>query len=225
MYKYELHCHTAETSVCATAAAADMVRLYRENGYDGMVVTDHFSPMTFPLTKLFCPQKHTDFYFRGYHAAKKAAEGSDFTVLPGCEIRFYATINDYLLFGDVETFLKSNGNLLKAYPKKLSALCREQGILLLQAHPFREWMNRCNPQYLDGVEILNGKDSEEEREKARLWANENGLLLQTGGGDFHHTKKPRMGGILTDCRLDSTETLVRVLRNGEFENIVPTCNA
>ena len=126
MYKYEIHCHTKETSVCATAKASDMVHLYRDHGYDGIVVTDHFSPMTFPLTKLFCPQKHTDFYFRGYHVAKKAAEGTSLTVLPGCEIRFYATINDYLLFGDVENFLKNNGNLLKAYPKKLSSFAESR---------------------------------------------------------------------------------------------------
>ncbi len=221
MYKYEIHCHTKETSVCATANAADMVRIYREHGYDGLVVTDHFSPMTFPLTKLFCPQKHTDFYFRGYHAAKKAAEGTDFLVLPGCEIRFYATINDYLLFGDVENFLKNNGNLLKAYPKKLSALCRAQGILMIQAHPFREWMSRCKPAYLDGVEIRNGKDSPEEQEKARAWADENGLLLQTGGGDFHHTKKARMGGILTDRKIETNADLVSVLRERDFECLTP----
>ena len=217
MYKYEIHCHTAETSVCATAPAAEVVKIYREHGYDGIVVTDHFSPMTFPLTKLFCPQKHTDFYFRGYHAAKKAAAGTDFTVLPGCEIRFYATINDYLLFGDVERFLKNNGNLLKAYPKKLSALCREQDILMLQAHPFREWMTRCRPAFLDGAEVHNGKDSGAERRKAKAWADANGLRIQTGGGDFHHTKKPIMGGILTDTRIDDVQTLTQVLRSGAFE--------
>ncbi|MBR6780817.1 MAG: PHP domain-containing protein [Clostridia bacterium] len=219
MFKYEIHCHTRETSVCATAAAADMVKMYREHGYDGIVVTDHFSPMTFPPTKLFCPQKHTDFYFRGYRAAKKAAENTDFTVLPGCEIRFYATINDYLLFGDVENFLKNNGNLLRAYPKKLSQLCRSQGILMIQAHPFREWMSRCNPAYLDGVEVANGKDSPEERAKALAWAQKNNITLCTGGGDFHHTKKPLMGGILTEQRIDSTQTLVHILQAGEFERI------
>ncbi len=221
MFKYEIHCHTRETSVCATAPAKEVVQTYREHGYDGIVVTDHFSPMTFPLTKLFCPQKHTDFYFRGYRAAFAAAQGTDFTVLPGCEIRFYATINDYLLFGDVENFLKNNGNLLRAYPKKLSQLCREQGILMIQAHPFREWMTRCNPAYLDGVEVLNGKDSPEERAKALAWAEQNGLTLCTGGGDFHHLKKPLMGGILTERRITDNETLVKILRNGEFECIEP----
>ncbi len=220
MYKYEIHCHTAETSVCATAKAAEVVRFYRGHGYDGIVVTDHFSPMTFPPSKVFCPQKHTDFYFRGYRAAKKAAEGTDFTVLPGCEIRFYATINDYLLFGDVENFLKNNGNLLKAYPKKLSALCREQGILMIQAHPFREWMSRCNPKYLDGAEIQNGKDSPEERAQTLHWAEENGLAVRTGGGDFHHVKKPHFGGILTDTKIEDNETLVRVLRAGDFECLI-----
>lgn len=223
MYKYEIHCHTKETSVCATAPAAQLVQLYREHGYDGIVVTDHFSPMTFPPTKLFCPQKHTDFYFRGYEAAKKAAQGTGFTVLPGCEIRFYATINDYLLFGDVHKFLQNNGNLLAAYPKKLSALCREQGILMIQAHPFREWMSRCNPAYLDGVEIFNGKDSNEERTKALAWAKQHNLPIRTGGGDCHHINKPRMGGILTDRKLDSVETLVTILRENDFECIIPDC--
>ena len=108
---------------------------------------------------------------------------------------------------------------MRAYPKKLSALCHEQGILLIQAHPFREWMSRCDPTLLDGVEVWNGKDSPQERAQAKQWADENGLRIQTGGGDFHHTKKPRMGGILTECRIDSNETLVRLLRNGEFEII------
>ena len=42
MYKYELHLHTKEASACARASGAEMVDFYIQNGYQGMVVTDHF---------------------------------------------------------------------------------------------------------------------------------------------------------------------------------------
>ena len=41
-YKYELHCHTARTSACGSMSAGDIVELYLANGYDGVVITDHF---------------------------------------------------------------------------------------------------------------------------------------------------------------------------------------
>ena len=42
MYKYELHAHTAECDLAARVGARDMVRLYKEAGYDGIVITDHY---------------------------------------------------------------------------------------------------------------------------------------------------------------------------------------
>ena len=40
-YKYELHCHTKEVSRCGAVPAAEIVKMYKENGYDGIVITDH----------------------------------------------------------------------------------------------------------------------------------------------------------------------------------------
>ena len=56
-YKYELHCHTDEVSRCASCPAARMVEIYKEKGYSGMVVTDHYSPLTFLDRHLFAPQQ------------------------------------------------------------------------------------------------------------------------------------------------------------------------
>ena len=42
MYRYETHCHTLYTSACSRLDAVTLVRLFLENGYDGVVVTDHF---------------------------------------------------------------------------------------------------------------------------------------------------------------------------------------
>lgn len=42
MYKYELHAHTSECDLCAHLSGRELVRLYKDAGYDGMVITDHY---------------------------------------------------------------------------------------------------------------------------------------------------------------------------------------
>ncbi|MBR4305617.1 MAG: PHP domain-containing protein, partial [Ruminiclostridium sp.] len=42
MYKYELHVHTKEGSACSTTSIHDMIRKYKEQGYTGMAITNHF---------------------------------------------------------------------------------------------------------------------------------------------------------------------------------------
>ena len=110
-YKYELHCHTAETSECAAISAADAVEFYKSIGYSGMVITDHYSFLTFGTQSSFERQIDVDKYLRGYHNALEAA-GDDFTVLLGMEIRYFMTTNDYLVYGIDEDFIRNNGNML-----------------------------------------------------------------------------------------------------------------
>lgn len=54
-YKYELHCHTGAVSRCGRVEPEKIVEMYVEAGYNGIVVTDHYSPMTFPIHRLACP--------------------------------------------------------------------------------------------------------------------------------------------------------------------------
>ena len=65
-YKYELHCHTGAVSRCGRVEPEKIVEMYVGAGYNGIVVTDHYSPMTFPIHRLACPQKAADFYLSGY---------------------------------------------------------------------------------------------------------------------------------------------------------------
>ena len=69
LYKYELHCHTGCVSRCGRVESEEIVKLYIEKGYDGIVVTDHYSPMTFEPN--WCPQRQIDFYLSGYRRMKR----------------------------------------------------------------------------------------------------------------------------------------------------------
>ena len=42
MYQYELHAHTSECDRDAFLSARELVHLYKDAGYDGMVITDHY---------------------------------------------------------------------------------------------------------------------------------------------------------------------------------------
>ena len=38
----DMHMHTKETSSCGEVPAAEGVRLYKEAGYQGVMITDHY---------------------------------------------------------------------------------------------------------------------------------------------------------------------------------------
>lgn len=214
-YKYELHCHTSNVSLCAHSSADEAVKFYKERGYDGIVITDHYSPQTFLLRSLF-PHKHIDLYTKGYKRAKELA-GDDFTVLLGCEVRFFFTIDDFLIYGVNEDFLRKSGNLMCKYLRRLSTLCKENGLILLEAHPFRELRFRHNPALLDGCEVYNGKDDGKEANiKAKKWAKKNNFRITTSGGDFHDYNDTVPAGIITDEPIKTNEDLLRILRSGSY---------
>lgn len=219
-FKYELHCHTGEVSRCAACPAEKAVEIYKSKGYNGMVITDHYSPQTFLDRHLFAPQKETDFYLSGYEKALAAA-GDDFTVLLGMEVRFYGTANDYLVYGMTPEFIRKHGNLMTYYPRRFYELCKENNMIFLQAHPFRPYLFRTNPKYLDGCEIHNAKGvGTDINEKASVWAEKNNMKIRVGGTDFHReSHAENMSGILTDEKIRTNEDLLRILRSGEFEII------
>lgn len=214
-YKYELHCHTGCVSRCGRVEPEEIVKLYKEKGYNGIVATDHYSPMTFEPN--WAPQRQIDFYLEGYRRMKAAA-GDDFTVLLGMELRHYWTANDYLIYGIDEEFLYNAGNLMLPWEEKIYKMAKQKGYLVYQAHPFRIGMRRCNPDFIDGVEVYNGKTDKKCNDRALEWAKENGKLM-VSGSDFHVVKNLARGGIITTEPIKSNTDLLKVLKSQKFEMI------
>ncbi len=217
-YKYELHCHTAETSECAAISAKDAVEFYKSLGYSGMVITDHYSFLTFGTDSSFKKQIDVDKYLKGYRSALEAA-GDDFTVLLGMEIRYFATTNDYLVYGIDEDFIRKNGNMLFKGPKRFYELVKASGGLVIQAHPYRQYVHRANPKYIDGCEIFNAKDRDKDfNQKAQAWAEKKGFKIVTGGADFHReSQKANASGIITEEKIRNNSDLVRILKSGKYK--------
>lgn len=219
-YKYELHCHTGMVSRCGRVHPKEIVKLHKEQGYSGIVVTDHYSPMTWrnPL-QIVCPHKTggIDFYLSAYREMKKY-EDDDFSVMFGIELRHYGTANDYLVYGVEEEWFKKQGNLMSLFEKDAYKLMHQQGYLVYQAHPFRTGIRRCNPDFIDGVEVFNGKCNKHQNDQAYQWAKENNKLM-VSGSDFHVMKQLAKGGIITTKQIKNNTDLLEVLKSQNFEMI------
>ncbi len=217
-YKYEIHAHTKNTSWCGDIDAKDLVEKYKEAGYSGIVITDHYSPMTFHISEFFNKKKAIDHFLAGYRKAKEY-ETDNFTVLLGMELRFYATVNDYLVYGVSEEMLYELPFLLKTYIRRASTMLREHGCLFLQAHPFRKMITRANPKYLDGVEVFNGKAEKEANDNSLKWAKEINAPVMTSGSDCHRESGVGLGGIITKEPIKTNADLLRILKSGNYKLI------
>ena len=204
-------------SQCGKVSPKDIAELYKQNGFSGIVVTEHYSPLTFTGLSRVAPQKKIDFYLSSYYEMKKY-ESEDFSVMFGMELRHYGTGADYLIYGVDPEWLRKQGNLMLPWEKKIYELMHEQGYLVYQAHPFRPYILRCNPNYIDGVEIYNGKTPKSQNEKAFEWAKKNNKLM-VSGSDFHEKKHLGRGGIITEHKISNNKELIETLKSQDFKMI------
>ena len=187
--KIETHLHTREVSACSSVSAQQMIELCHRAGYGAAVVTDHFMPGQFKGAA------RKDF-LRGYHEALVAAARLGITVLPGMELRLDTGNEDYLLYGMEEADILALPDTICAFSlADLHALCRTNGWLLYQAHPFRSAMRVMPADCLDGLETRNGNPRHDSHnEQARAYAMRYGLR-EICGSDAHEPGDVGRGGI------------------------------
>lgn len=218
-----MHVHTAECDICAHVAAKDIVRMYQQKGYSGLVITDHYFAMSFDwFADDLTEGTHCEFVDRwlcGYREAKKEGDKIGMTVLLGAEVRLDGpNINDYLIYGIDEDFL-----FRAPYLNRLSSLQELISVLpenacVVQAHPFRDNMTVQSPDLLFGIEVNNGGTEPFRNDLARTFAAHYGKPMLSGS-DFHHADHLARGGIITDTDIRSIQDLVGVLRSGNYELI------
>lgn len=210
----ELHAHTSEVSRCAHLNAAGVVDRYLAAGYTTLVVANHFNNYTLDTAGSDW-QTRAAYYINGWKAAKDHAAGR-MHVLLGMEIRFPENGNDYLVFGMDEAYLLAHPFLYDMNLRDFSELVRRDGLLIIQAHPFRNGMTVMRPELLDGYEVYNGHVGHDSRNPiARSWCRMNGKI-PTSGSDFHDPTSVIDAGIRTDTPVTDMKQLCEILRSGAY---------
>lgn len=218
MFKTELHCHSKGASPCARVNGEEIVEKFSKSGYSTLVLSNHFGQNVYEIYGFTDWQAFVDNFVGEYETVKRAA-AEKLNVLLGIELRFVQNDNDYLVLGITEEFLRANPFFYTMTVAEFHEICKEQGFLLIQAHPFRNRMVIIPPSHLDGVEVFNGHFGHDSRnEIAELWA-EKYSLLKTSGTDFHYADVPTNGGILTESKIQNMQELVEVFKSGNYQLI------
>lgn len=215
---FETHLHTAETSECAELSAQELVALYRENGYNGLVVTDHYVDTFFENTSLAWENK-IERFLMGYRLAKRAGDACGMTVLLGIELRFQHNANDYLVYGVTPEFLLKHPRLYAMNEETFSTLAKQHGLLVIQAHPFRDQNELCPIEWLDGIEVFNGQPTHRNRNDLAQETANRCALIGLSGSDCHDLRSACTGGILEAYPIRSNKDLLAQLRAGAFRRI------
>lgn len=218
-----MHLHTEETSVCGTVSAVDSIPLYKDYGYDAVIITDHFNRDYF-FDYYFNNQsweEAVEEWFKGVYTAQKAGEKCGLKVLWGMEIRFDGSCNDYLVYGITKEDILADPCMWEWGEEKFSQYIRAKGYFFAQAHPFRDRMERCNPELLSGVEVFNAHLYHNSRnDLAAEFCLENNLI-PIAGSDFHHPNTLRGCGVLFLDEVKGINDVVRLLFEGKHRLVIP----
>lgn len=214
-YLFDTHIHTKEASSCSREWAADIVKRYKELGYDGLIITDHFSESQFERHGLTY-EEQVQKYLSGYRAAKKF-EDENFHIILGMELRFLENDNDYLVYGFDEDFVINNNLTKYKDPEEFRPVVEANNFVIFQAHPFRIGMTVVDPELLDGVEVYNGHGDHNSRNTvAYKWA-ELHSLRKLSGSDFHGNTSLQPGGVYFEEYLTDSKQVAKALKEGKYE--------
>lgn len=213
MYKYETHLHTKYASACASATGREQAIGYKNAGYTGIIITDHFFRGNSCIPKNLPWETRINMFCKGYEEAKKIGDQIGLQVFFGWEETFEG--QDFLVYGlDKEWMLK--------HPEMEHWTIREQyetvnqnGGMVIHAHPFRDRPYipkiRLFPKLVNGVEGYNACNYEDENRQAFLYAKQYELPI-TAGADSHHPDIIPCG-IQVEKKFDSIDDYVQLIKN------------
>lgn len=220
LYKYDTHVHTDETSSCGKVKAVKLVRMYKEYGYSGLVITDHYYKGYFDSLAEGTWEEKVDQYLQGYKNALDEGKKLGINVILGMEIRFNESPNDYLVYGFDENFLKENSELYNLTLKQFREMTKNQGILIYQAHPYRSGLSREWVEFLDGIEVYNGNPRHDSHNDLAYSLAEANKLKMLSGSDFHQVEDLARGGIIINQLITNPKELVDYLNREEVIELI-----
>lgn len=152
----------------------------------------------------------------GYRHVKAIGEKVGLKVYYGAEVQFYENKNDYLVYGFSDQLLADPKTVCSMGIAAFSKLAKEDGALLIQAHPFRRHSVPVAPHLIDGVEAVNRHDCHQNHNDLAIEYAHRYELLMTGGSDCHVPEDVGKGGIYADYLPEDSAELAKLLRSGRF---------
>ena len=197
-YRYETHLHTFPVSQCSKSDAVESLKIYKEMGYDGVFITNHFldGNINFDVRDKSY-EEQIEFYFSDYEKAKAAEKEIGIKVFCGVEMTYKGT--DFLVYGLDKEWYLAHPEIMEMKKSRELPFLMLHGALVIQAHPYREagYIDhiRLFPRCVHAVEIMNATLKDEENQMAKLYAEHYGLLALAGSDNHKGPKQKKLAGI------------------------------
>lgn len=218
MIKIETHCHTRNSSRCASAFPNSLIEEYKEKGYGGAVLTNHLCYNYFSAYEGKTERQKIEFYISLIRQFEKACKENDFRCFYGAEILVKTPDNAYrefILVGFNKSFLRANKPLFYYTQEELFEIAEKHGFYLYQTHPQRGTIVFGNPKYMHGAESFNGHvNHQNNNAKAKEYIVEKGLKMMSGT-DYHDAYQPITGGIYIPENIKTNKQLAKYLRENQ----------
>lgn len=216
-YRYETHMHTAESSACGRFTGAEQARRYKELGYTGIIITDHFFNGNCAVPRDLPWEQRAELFCAGYEHAREEGDRIGLEVYFGWEANYNGT--EFLIYGLDKEWLIHHPEVMEWTIPDQFAMVNAAGGLVVQAHPYREASYipevRTFPQYAHGLEVYNEGNVGRNplfNDRALDLARRTGKPM-TSGSDAHGGERFYVG-ILTEERLHSIDDYVKLIRSG-----------
>lgn len=200
----DFHAHTSGISRCCRIPAPQVLKEARKTGLDGIVLTNHYQKNYIEngdVSGFVCR------YMDEIHYTQKLAEEMGMRGFWGIEVTMerYPTVH-LLIYGVGEDFLAKHPLVFDMTHEELWNTVKQEGGVLIHAHPFRGEGTVIDYRLLDGVEINCHPLYGNTHSKELLDIAQAHMLTVTCGGDYHaDTYRPRCGVYLPDTIENSLE--------------------
>lgn len=219
MYKYETHLHTYPVSKCARSTVRENLELYKEFGYDGVFITNHFLDGNINIDYNVPYEDKINFYFSDYEEAKKLEDEIGIKVFCGVELTYKGT--DFLIYGLDKEWYLSHPEIMDMKKSDELPFMMENGALVIQAHPYREAFYidhiRLFPREVHGVEVINACRTELENNMAKAYADSYELIEFAGTDNHTAGNRQTFAGMCSETPIVDENDFVNRVKNGEMK--------
>ena len=224
-YLYETHLHTAEVSRCAVSGGAEYIAGYKNQGYTGIIVTDHFFNGHCLISRKLPWDVWVNRFFSGYEKAKAEGDRLGLDVFFGWEETF-DSCDDYLIYGLGKEWLLDHPEVRTWTRGEQYRAVRDAGGCVVQAHPFRQrnYIERVilSTGCVDAIEAANGGHEDFSYDAlACRYAQKLGKPI-TAGTDIHDAGMVYFGqilGVYTEKKLESIDDYVKIILNNKISGL------
>ena len=218
MYRYETHLHTLPASACAKASVRENLQFYKDLGYDGVFITNHFIDGNLAMGRSHSYEERIEFYYADYEEAKKIGAELGIAVFDGVEMSYGGT--DFLVYGLHKDWFLAHPEIDGMKKSQELQLLMDAGALIIQAHPYREanYIDhiRLYPRHVQAVEVFNACRTELENSMALHYANSYGLLHFAGTDNHVAGRRKLYAGMESDTPLKDEQDFIQRVLTGQM---------